>query len=285
MRTVAAETATGELTVLGVSFGRVATGAGDGCRRAGVRLMALQALGMAHRRTLGLLGVAAFARCSARAAVRFVAVGACGVPGDYGVLFGCMARGTAGLGRGMMWQAVVATAAVLVALAFGDGADLFGMAAIAQIPVGFGQRELMRLVTLRASHRPMKVLIAVRGFVAAAAGERHFTGVTGGRVGVVTANAAARGVELRVVGMHALMAVDARFFWAALHVMGSVAAHASSVRRHGGGGHRVNFGVARAARQRRLLAELVRLVTADALGVAIGKERRLGHDRLLAGVA
>jgi hypothetical protein len=143
----------------------------------------------------------------------------------------------------------------------------------------------VRLVALRASHGRVKALIAVRGLVTTAAGERHLTNVTSSGMGVVTANAAARRGELWVIRVHVLVAIDAGVFRAAAHVVRGVAAHAGRVRRHRGGGHDVNFGVARAARQRRLFAEVVRLVTAHALRVPIGKQRSLRHDRLLGGVA
>jgi hypothetical protein len=138
MRTVAAKAAASELAMLGVSLRRVAAGAGGGSRRTGVRLMALQALGMALGCTASLLRVAAFARCSARAAVRLVAFSAFGVPGQDSVLFGGVARGAVGLGRGVMWQALMATVAVRVTSALGDSAQLFGVAAVAQAPIGFG---------------------------------------------------------------------------------------------------------------------------------------------------
>ena len=285
MRTVAAEAAARELTMLGVSFRRVAIGAADRGRRTGVRLMAGQALAMANRRSPGLLRVATLARRRTRATVRLMALGTLGMPRDYGVLFGCVARGAVSLGCGVMWQAGVATAAVLVTLELGDGAHLLGMATTAQASVGLGQRELMRLVALRARHRAVKVLIAVRGFMAAAAGDRRFTHVTGGGVGVVTANAAAQRLELRVVRMHALVALRAGFFRAAAHVVRGVTALAGGVCRHRSGGQCVSFSVARAARQRRLLAEVVRLMTTHTLRVAIGKQRSLRHDWLLTSVA
>ena len=285
MRAVAAEAAASELTMLGVSFGRVAAGTGDGCGRAGVWLMALQALGMADRRSPGLLRMAAFARCCARTAVWFVAIGTFSVSGDYGMLFRRVTRGAAGLGHRVVWQTLVTTAAVFVTWTLADGAELLCVATIAQTPVGFGQRKLMRLVTLGASHGSVKVLIAVSVLVAAAAGSRHLSNVTRGRVRVVATNAAARGAELGVIGVHVLMAIHAGLFGAAAHVVRSVAANAGGVRRHRGRGQDVNFSVARTTRQRGLLAERVRLVTAHALGVAVGKQRSLWHERLLGGVA
>jgi hypothetical protein len=54
------------------------------------------------------------------------------------MLLGGVAGGTAGLGRGMMRQAGVTIAAILVPLALADCADLGCMATIAKAAIGLG---------------------------------------------------------------------------------------------------------------------------------------------------
>lgn len=143
----------------------------------------------------------------------------------------------------------------------------------------------MRLVAADASHRPVKVLVAVGGLVASAARLRGLRTVPRRGVWVVTADAAARTLELGVIRVHALVAVDAGALSAAAHVVRRVAASTSSVCWHRRCRQRVNLGVTRAARQRLLLGEVVRLVTAHALSMAISKQRGLGDARLLGRVA
>jgi hypothetical protein len=104
-------------------------------------------------------------------------------------------------------------------------------------------------------------------------------------VRVVATDAAAGARQFGVVRVHVLVTVCASFLGIGAHVVRSVTARTLGVRRHRGGRQHVNFGMARATGQRRLLAEVVRFVTAHALDVAAGKQGRLGHQRLLLGVA
>lgn len=135
---MAALAAARELAMLRLRLGRVASGTAGARRRTRVGLMTLQALRVARRRAARFRRVAARAPSGLRSAVRFVTVRARGVAGQRSVLLGSVARGAAGLGRGMMRQAGMAIVAVLVPNALGGGGHLGAVATAAQAAIGLG---------------------------------------------------------------------------------------------------------------------------------------------------
>ena len=144
--------------------------------------------------------------------------------------------------------------------------------------------EVMRRMTVLARHLAVKAVIGRRQLVAAAASSSERVSVFAPGVGVMTSEAPARCGELGVIRVHGFMTLRARSSRVVPHIVGRVATRAARVLRHLGRGEHHHILMARAALDRLLGFECVRPMTAHALRVPAGKQRRRRHDGLVLAV-
>ena len=162
--------------------------------------------------------------------------------------------------------------------------DLLGMAVVASGFVGERAHEVVRLMATLAVGPSVKVLVRSRNLVAAAAALGPSIEPRARRMRVVASDTGTGDAAARMIGVLVAMAFRARPFGRAVHVVRSVAALAIGVLAHALSAEHVHVFVTAATGDRFRLFELMRAVAADALAVALGKDRRFGHDRILRGV-
>lgn len=173
MRSVTLVAAARALPVFRARFLDMAAGAGDDPGSAAVRLVALHTVGVAARSAVRFLLMAALTGCLSRAVMGFVTASALLMPDPGLVRLLGVARLAARQERaGFVRQPAMTARAVAVAAARRDAGELSCMAVTAHRALSFGQRESVRLVTLRAGQAAVKLFVGVRGLVAAAAAAR-----------------------------------------------------------------------------------------------------------------
>ncbi len=280
VRTMAVGARRGDAAVRRLRLLRV-TGGARSCNGAGVWLVAAPAALMTGGRAALLGAVAAGAVFRDRACVRLMAAGALLVSGFHRCLLcGVAAAAALGAELGPMRQAGVAALARLVAGQGLDAGYLTSVALLAGAPIGRFADEVVRLMTTLAVHVGVEGFVAARFLVASAARADPRAELGAGGVRIVAAHAAADLALPRVIGVLVGVAARARLVGASRDVVRVVAARALTVTAGMPRAEHRDVFVAAATRDRLLLAELVRLMAADAGHVSALEQRASGDDRL-----
>jgi hypothetical protein len=261
----------------------VAAGAGLGHGRTAMWLMAVRA-GLVTHRCAPMLGeVATRASGLLCSRMRFVALVATAVSGvcHRGGMLRRMAGVTADFeGFWPVRQTAVTALARGVPGVGGDLPNARRVARLASAAVRELQREVMRLVTLRARHLAVQRVIGAGELVARAAGSGRHQCAGAGRVRVVTSDTRNLTALPGMVRVHGLMAVRAGSRGRGGHVVRRVATAALSVCRNPAATKHVLL-VTRAAGDGLLLLEPMGLMTTRAFTVPVLEQGSRRHPRRL----
>jgi len=252
------------------------------CRRlAGVGLVAFATVTMAGKSCLLLLPMTAVAGRGHAASMRLVTVGTRRVTGfDDGALLGVArsARGHSQL-RAMRQAGVAAFASLVTGLGFHAG-ELGSVAGLTSALIRNLTHEVVRHVAAFAIHPGVKSFVTACVLVTRAAITHARSQLRAGRVRIVTANARAHFALFGMVRVLFCVTTRTSLVGARHHVVSRVAVGALLVTLGVSRAQNRHVFVARSASHRLFLAELVRLVAADAGHVPALEQRAGRHDRL-----
>lgn len=135
--------------------------------------------------------------------------------------------------RWPVWQAAVATFAVLMTGIVGDLRNVIGVAVAADGRAHQRNPEIVRLVALGALGAAVGGVVAGGELMATAAATRRLFRVSGARMRIVTAHATASARQLRMVGMDVGVTALTSVLGPGLHVVRCVTADAALMRGDG----------------------------------------------------
>jgi len=190
---------------------------------------------------------------------------------------------------GVVREALVAASACRMPRVGGYLLHVFAMAVGAQGELRGLEPKMMWLVATGTSDAGVLTVFRARVLVTGRASPRLGLGQPLRlllrpllRMGIVAADAA--GAAPGMIGVHVFVAARAGGLWRCLHVVGLVTARAVGVGSDVSPAEHLHLLVAGAARDRRVLSELMGAMTSDAFGVPTRKDRAGWDQRLLARV-